>query len=92
MVRVSRITDRFGSPWRWWKIEAPPMPSRGLRMMSRCSAANSRRMSTRRLTRVGGVQCGNCVANSFSLQSRRLCGRFTTSNPSRSACSSRWVQ
>ena len=36
-----------------------------------------------------GVHCGNSVANSFSLQSRRLCGLLTTSTPARSACSSR---
>jgi glutathione synthase len=35
----------------------------------------------------GTINSGNCVANSFSLQSRKLCGRLTTHAPSRSACS-----
>ncbi|CSD15838.1 Uncharacterised protein [Vibrio cholerae] len=79
------ITERFGSPSLTRKIEAPPIPSRGFRITSPCCSRKALIFSALRVTIVIGVSSGNQAVNSFSLQSRRLCGLFTTNTPSSSA-------
>src|SRR5262245_32141307 len=54
-VTVSMMTLRLGSFSRTRKTDAPPIPSSGLRITSRCSAMNSRTCASRRVTMVGGA-------------------------------------
>ncbi|MNC42787.1 hypothetical protein D3C75_916140 [compost metagenome] len=58
-VRVSMMTPTLASSSFMRKMEAPPMPSRGFRITSLCSAWKARSLSARRVTRVVGV----CSAN-----------------------------
>ena len=73
------------------KIDAPPIPSSGFKIMSLCSAKNSRICFWLRVTKVSGVCSLNHAVNSFSLASRKLCGLLIINVPSSSARSKRYV-
>ena len=86
------ITEMFGSPRLARKIDVPPIPSSSLNTASSCSSTNARNSSAERVTSVGGVNCGNSAIASFSLWLRIASGSLKTRAPSRTACSSRYVE
>mmetsp|Transcript_21599 Transcript_21599/g.51231 ORF Transcript_21599/g.51231 Transcript_21599/m.51231 type:complete len:524 (-) Transcript_21599:4591-6162(-) len=88
---VSMMAPRLRPSSLTRKMPMPPMPSRGLRMMSRCSAWKARISAGSRVTSVGAMNSGNSKIASFSGCSRSAPGLLKTRAPSRSAWLSRWV-
>ena len=84
-VMFSRMTAMFGSVLLTLKIDEPPIPSNGFTTVSTCSSMNSLNKRLLLVTKKGVQHSGNSVANTFSLQSLKLLGLFTTFTPSLSA-------
>src|SRR5437773_1842063 len=88
---VSTMTLRFGSSCRTRNTPAPPIPSRRLSTVSRCSSMNSCSLGISRATREGTVNLANSAIANFSLCSRSACGALNTRAPSRTAADSSQV-